>query len=81
MQDQILERRYFRLLPAAQTSVVVDLEHVIGKVFAETEFVGFRFLLQLMRCGQSNGHVLVLVKGARETGVICDLFRRRVQGV
>lgn len=62
MQHKILERHDFRRLPAAQPSVVGDLQHVIGEVLAEHEIVGLGLRVELVRRGEADRQLRVLWK-------------------
>lgn len=60
MQDEVLQRCDLRLLPTAETPVVVDFHHVVGEEFAKAHFVSLGFGLQLVRRSQSHGQITEL---------------------
>jgi len=57
MKNEIFEWHDFRLLPASQSSMISDLEHVIGKVLAKHQIVCIGLWLQLVWRSQSNGQL------------------------
>lgn len=70
VQHEVLQRHDFRGLPAAQATVIGDLQHVVGEVLAENEIVGLWLRVELMRRCQSHRQLRVLrMKNRRHTTV------------
>lgn len=61
MQHEVLQRHNFGRLPSSKTSVVGDLQHVIGEVLSEHQIVSLWLWVELVRGGEPRRQLRVLL--------------------